>query len=69
MCWRCGKPVQAEETVAVVFQNHRLSPKTCWSYCDDRLPGWPDKVTTMQKNWIGRSRGAEINGLTSVEGG
>jgi leucyl-tRNA synthetase len=28
-------------------------------YCD-RLPGWPDKVITMQKNWIGRSQGAEI---------
>ena len=28
-------------------------------YCD-RLPGWPEKVITMQKNWIGRSEGAEI---------
>lgn len=25
-----------------------------------RLPGWPEKVKTMQKNWIGRSEGAEI---------
>lgn len=24
------------------------------------MPGWPDKVKTMQENWIGRSEGAEI---------
>ncbi|MCP4693241.1 MAG: leucine--tRNA ligase, partial [Desulfobacterales bacterium] len=29
------------------------------THCD-RLPGWPEKVTTMQKNWIGKSFGAEI---------
>ncbi len=26
----------------------------------DKLPGWPEKVKLMQKNWIGKSNGAEV---------
>jgi leucyl-tRNA synthetase len=29
------------------------------AHCD-KLPGWPEKVITMQRNWIGKSYGAEI---------
>ncbi len=28
-------------------------------YCD-KLPGWPERVLTMQRNWIGKSHGAII---------
>ena len=33
----------------------------------DSLPGWPDAVKTMQRNWIGRSEGLEIR-FDVVEG-
>jgi leucyl-tRNA synthetase len=32
----------------------------------DKLPGWPDSVKTMQRNWIGRSEGLDI--VFEVEG-
>ena len=34
----------------------------------EKLPGWPDKVKTMQANWIGRSEGAEVE-FTLCESG
>jgi leucyl-tRNA synthetase len=27
----------------------------------DKLPGWPERVLTMQRNWVGKSIGAEIH--------
>jgi leucyl-tRNA synthetase len=58
MCWRCGKPVEQKKLWQWFFRITDYA-QDLLAYCD-RLPGWPDKVTTMQKNWIGRSQGAEI---------
>ncbi len=57
-CWRCGKPVRQKKLSQWFFRITRYA-EDLLVYCD-QLPGWPEKVITMQKNWIGRSEGAEI---------
>ncbi len=57
-CWRCGKPVRQKKLAQWFFRITRYAEELLEA-CD-RLPGWPEKVITMQKNWIGRSTGAEI---------
>ncbi|MEL6973567.1 MAG: class I tRNA ligase family protein, partial [Bacteroidota bacterium] len=32
----------------------------------DKLPGWPDRVKTMQANWIGKSKGAQVTFKTEI---
>ena len=58
LCWRCGKPVRQKKLWQWFFRVTDYA-EDLLLYCD-RLPGWPDKVITMQKNWIGKSTGAEI---------
>ena len=58
MCWRCGKPVRQKKLSQWFFKVTDYADDLLL-YCD-RLPGWPEKVITMQKNWIGKSFGAEI---------
>jgi len=58
MCWRCGKPVRQKKLWQWFFRITDYA-EDLLAYCDE-MPGWPDKVLTMQKNWIGKSHGAEI---------
>ena len=57
-CWRCGTVVTTRELEQWFF---RIT-----HYEDELLAGiegledWPDKVLTMQRNWIGRSEGARV---------
>jgi leucyl-tRNA synthetase len=58
LCWRCGDPVRQKKLWQWFFRITDFA-EDLLTYCD-QLPGWPDKVITMQKNWIGKSVGAEI---------
>ncbi len=58
LCWRCGEQVRQKKLWQWFFRITDYA-EDLLSYCE-KLPGWPDKVITMQKNWIGKSIGAEI---------
>ncbi len=56
-CWRCGNPVVKKNLKQWFF---RIT-----AYADEMLEAtddlnWTDMVKTMQKNWIGKSQGAEV---------
>lgn len=59
LCWRCAQPVVQREMEQWFFKITAYSDELL-EYCD-RLKGWPERVLTMQRNWIGRSEGAEID--------
>ena len=58
-CWRCGKEVIQKEMEGWFFKITHYAEELL-DYCR-KLPGWPEKVITMQENWIGRSEGAMIH--------
>ena len=59
LCWRCGRQVRQKKLRQWFFRITDYADDLL-KWCDE-LPGWPEKVTTMQKNWIGKSVGAEIH--------
>jgi len=57
-CWRCDGPVVDRELEQWFFRITAYAEELLRDL--DRLSGWPERVLTMQRNWIGRSPGAEI---------
>jgi leucyl-tRNA synthetase len=57
-CERCGTPVERRELTQWFFKVTDYAQRLL----DDveQLVDWPDRVVTMQRNWIGRSEGAEV---------
>ncbi|WP_417256732.1 leucine--tRNA ligase [Celeribacter halophilus] len=56
--WRSGAPVERKELTQWFFKISDYSEDLLSAI--DGLDDWPDKVKTMQKNWIGKSRGLQF---------
>jgi len=57
-CWRCDTPVTTRTLEQWFFRITHYSDELLDA--TQHLPGWPEKVLTMQQNWIGRSEGAKV---------
>ncbi len=64
-CERCGSPVIEKQMPEWAFRITRYSDQLLEGL--DQLTQWPDRITTMQRNWIGRSEGVEAE--FAVKGG
>jgi leucyl-tRNA synthetase len=58
-CWRCDSAVVQKELAQWFFRITDYAEELLGDLA--KLSGWPDKVLTMQRNWIGKSIGAEID--------
>ncbi len=57
-CERCGTAVVQKDLEQWFFRITAYADRLLEGL--DRLPHWPEKVKVMQRNWIGRSEGAEF---------
>ncbi len=58
-CERCGTTVTMKYLEQWYFRITDYAEKLLDGL--DKLPGWPEHVKTMQRNWIGKSTGAEVD--------
>lgn len=58
-CWRCDHEVVKKDLEQWFFKITDYADELLADLKD--LPGWPERVKTMQKNWIGRSEGLEFS--------
>ena len=59
LCWRCSTVVTHKELEQWFFKITEYAEELL-SSCD-KLTGWPERVLTMQRNWIGKSVGVEVD--------
>jgi leucyl-tRNA synthetase len=57
-CWRCDTPVERREIPQWFIRITAYAEELLRDL--DTLEGWPEQVRTMQRNWIGKSRGVRI---------
>jgi leucyl-tRNA synthetase len=57
-CERCGTPVVQRRLEQWFFRITEYAERLLADF--DLLESWPEHVVTMQRNWIGRSEGAEV---------
>jgi leucyl-tRNA synthetase len=58
-CWRCDSTVEQKELEQWFFRITDYAEELLEH--TNKLPGWPERVLTMQRNWIGKSYGCEID--------
>ncbi len=54
-CWRCGTPIVRRNLSQWFLKITAFADRLLAG--SERLGGWPDRIRTMQRNWIGRSEG------------
>ncbi|HYW55003.1 MAG TPA: leucine--tRNA ligase, partial [Dongiaceae bacterium] len=58
-CWRCGAAVERRSLAQWFFKITDYVERLLEGL--DRLDGWPERIKTMQRNWIGRSEGVTFS--------